>query len=149
MNISDSKDKLTATDIENFEKKIKHLLPDDYKKFLLENNGGHPENCVFSYAMDDKENESLVNIFNAIYTGKTYNLLIDYEYYQEQKRIPKNMLPIADDPFGNLICLSISGKDYGSVYFWDHELEVLRPAFENLFLISDSFQDFIDNLKPE
>ena len=149
MKVSGSSVKLTVGNIDSVEKKLKNNLPEDYKAFLLEHNGGHPEDCVFSYKMADKKYESLINRFNAIHSEKEYNLLAKFQYYQDQKRIPTNMLPIADDPFGNIICMSLSRDDYGSIYFWDHELEVERPQFENIFFISYSFKDFIDNLKPE
>ncbi|WP_081743142.1 SMI1/KNR4 family protein [Acetivibrio clariflavus] len=35
--------------------------------------------------------------------------------------LPKDVIPIARDPFGNLICISVSEDSYGKVLFWDHE----------------------------
>jgi len=32
---------------------------------------------------------------------------------EDESRIPCRLLPIADDSFGNLICLSIQDEDYG------------------------------------
>lgn len=64
-------------------------------------------------------------------------------------RIPPNLLPIAHDPFGNLICLSVAGQDRGKVYFWDHEVEVREgeiPSYRNVSFIADNFESFLDGL---
>lgn len=59
-----------------------------------------------------------------------------------------------DDPFGNAICLGISGNERGKVYFWDHEMEPdddwdgrLETA-GNVQLIADSFTEFVAGLAP-
>jgi hypothetical protein len=65
-----------------------------------------------------------------------------------QGRIPKKLFPIANDPFGNLICVSLTGEDCGAVYFWDHENEPddEDTEFRNIHLIADSWEEFIDGL---
>src|SRR5260370_1154023 len=47
-----------------------------------------------------------------------------YENYQRYElRIPKDLIWIGEDPFGNAMCLGISGAHRGKVFFWDHENE--------------------------
>ncbi len=76
-------------------------------------------------------------------------------------RMPDSVIPIADD-CGNKICLGIKGKEQGKIYYWDHGNEwdeqdyveehgaPMPPElkFQNLFLIADSFQDFVQRLEP-
>jgi hypothetical protein len=55
-----------------------------------------------------------------------------------------------DDPFGNAICLGVSGKHRGKVYFWDHEHEPDEEDWDgrvetagNVKLLAASFTDFV------
>ena len=43
MEFRNSKQKLTAQELTEFEKKVKFNLPEKYKKIMLEYNGGRPE----------------------------------------------------------------------------------------------------------
>jgi hypothetical protein len=126
-------------------------LPKDYRDFLLVFNGGKPIESEFS--LKDSSNSSLVAGFFGITDSKDYNLLFHYVVIYTG-RIPSNTIPIADDQCGNIILLSVKGQDRGKVYFWDHEREAdpsqgEKPSYDNLTLIADSFEEFINNLKAE
>ena len=54
------------------------------------------------------------------------------------------MIPIADDPFGNAICLGVRGKIFGIVFFWDHEASDAEPE-----CIAGSFTELVKNLREE
>ncbi|WP_236347782.1 SMI1/KNR4 family protein, partial [Paenibacillus plantiphilus] len=99
--------KLSITDIELFEKQNEFIFPDEYRKFLLENNGGKPEPHIFK--ISDEKGESGVTGFFTINDGARYNQL---ERYLDifKGRIPKGFIPIGDDPGGNMICLGMDGK---------------------------------------
>lgn len=125
-------------------------FPDSYRDFLLKINGGIPEKKFFSYK-ESKDDGSLIDVFFGIIEERRYSLLLNHLVTYDN-RVPLNMLPIADDPGGNLLLLSISGSDYGKVYFWDHEMEADEgetPDYRNLKLIADSFEEFINGLKSE
>ena len=76
-------------------------------------------------------------------------------------RMPESIIPIADDGGGNQICLGIKGKEHGKVYYWDHHNEwdeedyleehgqPMPPdvKFQNVHLIADSFEGFIQRLE--
>ncbi|MEK4059759.1 MULTISPECIES: SMI1/KNR4 family protein [Paenibacillus] len=79
-------------------------------------------------------------------------------------RIPNSIVPIADDGVGNLICIGIKGNHIGKIYFWDHENEITAKVmlnekeyvgvsvddyWENIFLIAESFFDFIKSFEIE
>jgi len=62
-------------------------------------------------------------------------------------RIPRDMIPIARDSFGNQICIGVSGPRCGYVYFWDHENEDEdEPTYRNMHLVAKSFQEFLAQL---
>jgi cell wall assembly regulator SMI1 len=76
-------------------------------------------------------------------------------------RMPDTIIPIGDDGFGNQICLGIKGNERGKVYYWDHENtwseqryreHFRRPMpleykFQNVYLVAESFADFIARLE--
>lgn len=79
-------------------------------------------------------------------------LLYKYEIYILAKRIPDNFLPIGDDFGGNIICISIRGNNFGKIYFWDHEEDTYEgeyPSYENVHLVADSFDGFVNLLQDE
>jgi cell wall assembly regulator SMI1 len=148
MLIMNSKPQLNENQINDLEKKFNICLPNEYRNFLLKYNGGIPRPSVFNFKDNGgQETNSLVHYFYAIYNESNYdNLEQNYILYIKEKRIPLNILPIADDPFGNMICISLSGNDCGNVYFWNHEEEVENESYDNLSLIANNFNEFLDNL---
>ncbi|WP_010302603.1 SMI1/KNR4 family protein [Candidatus Odyssella thessalonicensis] len=126
-------------------------LPKPYRDFILKHNGGLPQPCRF-YFKELKDNGSYVDFLFGIRRGFNENLLMNIELYRD--RVPNNMIPIGDDPGGNLILISLKGPDRGKVYFWDHEMEADSaqgevPDYSNLTLIADSFDEFINNLRND
>ncbi|MFT0801061.1 SMI1/KNR4 family protein [Bacillus swezeyi] len=58
-------------------------------------------------------------------------------------QMPEWVLPLADAEGGDQICIAVKGEKKGKIYFWDHEL---RDRQQDLFLIADTFNDFIQSL---
>ena len=143
-----SKKPATSEEISDFEKEIKSGLPSDYKSFLMEYNGGQPQPDSFKF-FSDRDDASSVDRFLSLGKEKNSNLLKYYNNYRN--RIPSGFIPIAHDAGGNLIIMELKVNDNG-IYFWDHELEVDEgesPDMNNVYLISKSFSDFINNLYEE
>ena len=149
MVIEDSKEQLTLEQINNVETRIGFTLPNDYKNFLLNHNGGIPTPNEFKFINTNNESSnSLEDFFHSIFEENGEgNLERKYIYLTNSNRIIGNILPIASDPFGNFVCISLDGEDKGKVYFWDHELEPEEPSYENLSLIANSFSEFLNNLE--
>lgn len=57
--------------------------------------------------------------------------------------LPVDLIPIADLPGGDLICIGMKGDKQNKIYIWFHEMNG-----ENVFLVSNSFGNFIKNFKP-
>jgi cell wall assembly regulator SMI1 len=142
---------LTGETISGFEAQLKMQLPKDYRDFMLSNNGGTPEeDWVFDFieAGDSTPTSSVIRKFLSIsdeYSsiGKAYARLVN------SKEISPNLLPIAGDPGGNYIFLSVSGEDCGKIYFGDHEIEDSNTGFIALSLVADSFSNFLENFYIE
>ena len=125
-------------------------LPESYRKFLLRNNGGRPNPTVFPIFGDSTDTHGILNEFCCICKKNSNDLI--YKRGVFDGRVPDNFLIIGNDPGGNQICLSIAGNDYGKVYFWDHENEVAEgeePGYQNVYLIANSFDEFLDTLQDE
>ena len=120
-----------------FERRIGTRLPEEYRQFLIEHNGGKPVPCDFK--ISEMEGEDSLHHVYGLHAGPIY-LRLEEAYENHKGRIPTSMIPIADDPAGNAICIGIGRKNAGKIFFWDHEEE------ENVTEICSSFGGFLESL---
>lgn len=127
-----------------FEKETGVFFPEDYKSFLKAYNGGQPIPSAFSF-LSKQEDGSAIDWFLSLGKDRYSNLR---EYYERYKvRLPEEMIPIAHDAGGNLVLIGVNEKQ--GIYFWDHEFEAEEgevPDMSNVYTISQSFTDFLNNL---
>lgn len=134
---------LTELQIEAFESEIGIVLPWQYRQFLLRFNGGHPTPCEFGFRQG-AYGRSMVSEFWAIHEGPS-SLKWRFDTYKiVEKRMADDLMPIAGDPFGNQICLGISGIRSGQVFFWNHDDE--DEPERNVHLSAPSFEEFLAGL---
>ncbi|MDH6373875.1 hypothetical protein M2444_005718 [Paenibacillus sp. PastF-3] len=139
-NMDRANEKITINEIREFEGKYVLKLPEQYIDFLLKYNGGYPETSTFK--ISDEEGESVVNKFYGIGDMKG-NLAKVFEVLDGE--LPEGFISIASDPGGNEICIGISEKYFGKIYFWMHDMES-DEEMENMFFLKNSFNDFFENL---
>lgn len=135
--------------IEAFERKHGRQLPADYKQFLNVYNGGRPERSsrVFVFqTKDGAQSDSLVNWFSGLVERENYSLEKDIQTYHG--RIPEHTMPIACDPFGNLILIAFKESGRDGLWFWDHENEPANFGETGLYRIADNFTAFVESLTP-
>ena len=138
--------------LEQFEAQIGHTLPDDYRHFLIQCNGGYVGGRYWFQGKnpEGKEVEAGVHHIGGFRDESHFSLPWHRDCYDG--RIPDALLWINDDPFGNAICLGIADEHRGKVYFWDHENEPEEDwdgAVEtagNVTLIANSFTEFVAGL---
>jgi hypothetical protein len=138
---------LTEDALQTVEKTYGFQLPGDYRKFLLENNGGFPSpNCV---TFTDAGRKTASDVF-CYFTIGDNRPWASMEWHLEtfSARLPKNTFPIARDSCGNLWLLNVGGENHGSVFFWDHGS---YDTFDETDIgswprVAASFQEFRDNL---
>ncbi len=143
--------------LERFEIAIGQRLPQDYREFLVRCNGGYAGGNVrfCGPTPDGQAAEACINHFGGFRKENYFSLEFSRDNYQTyETRIPKTLIWIADDPFGNAICLGVSGEYRGRVYFWDHENEPDPEAWDtrvetadNIELLATSFAEFQAGLK--
>ncbi len=127
---------VTIEQLKEFERIYRLELPEDYKIFLLSNNGGTPDQVYYT------ENNAavVVNFFLSLGTAE-YSL----EQYIEDWRadgLTKDLVPIGEDAFGNLICIGCSDGNRGPLYFFNHETAEIR-------FIAPSVSHLLSHLKTE
>ena len=121
-------------------------LPESYKAFILNNNGGYPELSYFQNA-----NSELYEI-QAFYCVKlevgdflenldslTSSLEIIQDHQVDEQNIPSSFYPFGYDSGGSVYCLSMDSKNQGAVFkcYFDGSPERY---------ICDSFEDFVNGL---
>ena len=122
--------------IESVENRLEITLPEDYKQIVLKYGGGYPNPNHFK--VDGK-----VEIFNNLISldENKYNNI--YEILEDlQDRIGDQLIPFAEDGFGNLLCFDYSANK--NIVFWDHEKN--HDDFKELPLVCSSFSSLIENL---
>lgn len=142
-----------AAELEAAERRLAelgHPIPPSYRAFLTEHDGGVPVKDRFSFEHEDRTMNEVVAEFLGLAppsAPSAMNLIRTVSILGE--RVPLGVLPIADDPFGNLICLDgRDGRD-GPVYFWDHEYEGEPPDEANLYEIAPDLPSFLSLLREE
>jgi cell wall assembly regulator SMI1 len=150
----------SEAEITKFEEHIGHRLPDDYRHFLIQHNGGRPDPDAFTLVMDDVEQEDIVMCF---FPMRDMSLgTVEVEKFEELRSWPvhcawedlqndlenlyeieldETLLPIGTDGSSNYFCIVLDGARKGNVLFLEHEMA------ETAFL-AESFTAFLDSLRP-
>src|SRR5258708_5675517 len=108
-------------ELAEFENLIKNRLPDDYRYFLINCNGGYVGGRYWYRGVkpEGQEVEAGVHHIGGFRQESRFSLPWHRQCYDG--RIPADLIWISDDPFGNAICLGIEGRHRGRIFFWDHE----------------------------
>ncbi len=138
-----------SPDLQRFERRLGLVLPEDYKAFLLLNNGGRTTLYVLRAG---NVGPVIVNDFFGLDPGSPLDL--DDNVLSYKGRVPAGFLPFANDPGGNVFLLALADENRGSVFFWDHEREPQEEGlhwrdYPNLYSLSDSFTDFLGMLEHD
>ncbi|KUL39289.1 hypothetical protein ADL15_09995 [Actinoplanes awajinensis subsp. mycoplanecinus] len=129
----------SAQNLARLEERVGRTLPASYRDHLLQQDGGRMDNndqylhTVFSVG----DVKPIASIFSRLDTFAG--------------RVPEWLLPVARDEGGNLFALSLREKDFGSVWFWDHEFEADEgepPTEDNIRLITSDWATFIQSMNP-
>lgn len=118
----------------------------EYIEFLIRHhNGGQPAPKFLKIPNDKGERIGQVLDFFGV-DDPVESCNIKWNCAVFSGRIPSNLVPIACEDEGNIICLEVGSNNCGKVYYWDHNRETSLPSFENVDEIADSFDRFINGL---
>ncbi|MBA2937051.1 SMI1/KNR4 family protein [Paenibacillus sp. CGMCC 1.16610] len=132
--------------IKYVERRYEVNFPEDYREFLLQFNGGKPSKRRFA-SKDGKIISSLMLLF-PLMEKEGKSVVEHYLMFTKSGRLPVNIVPIGEDPLRNLICISVGSSDTGSVYYWNLNENEIGPSYKYLYLLSESFSEFIKGLLP-
>lgn len=154
MSITSKYSQRSEQQVVKIEQKYGFSLPLDYRQFLI-NYGtlNFAEDIVFlpiEKLPDSSEDgyESIINFYGLENDHNDLKRLIE----RYNGRIPEDIIPIAECPGGNQLCISMNNDFRGKIYFWDHEKEKaqinsLEDLWKNIYLISNSFNELIMSFK--
>ena len=143
---------VTDAQIWAFEQSYGHPLPDDYRQFLLDVNGGSLDgaNCEFDqgvvnrlFSLDDPDDDSRDLATRA---------------NRERTSLPSpDLLFIGHDGFSNSLLLALAGEHRGEVWFMltgddarpdDANPRVLWHDRRDMRKLANTFEQFIRSLRP-
>jgi cell wall assembly regulator SMI1 len=155
MKLDDTGPPLTEIALAKLEEQLELKLPQDFRAFLLESNGGYLEEGLTVDFVETGYETVTSTLINEFYylgssTDRSFsNIASEHVRLIENDLIPPSLIPVATDAGGNYILLCVSGDDYGHVYFANHELEDPETGYLVMSSIADSFTEFIDMLYSE
>lgn len=138
----------STTAIDQLEALLGYNLPPLYRRFLLNSNGGRPAASLFPIVGLPLNEHGVINFFFGIAPQwPMYDL--EKIFLLFQGRIPKGVLPIAENGGVDYICLDLrNGKC--EVVYWDHRHFWGTGEWRegDLYKVSNSFAGFLASLRP-
>jgi hypothetical protein len=138
--------RILEADIRDFERRIGEPLPEEYRRFLLEFNGGAPSPDTID--IEGLPGSSVdVQVFFGIGRAVTSSG-IEWNMATLAARLKEGLLPIACDSGGSVFCLSLKGCKRGTVFYCD--LESAFADFDSepsLYPVASSFDEFLKKLR--
>lgn len=136
---------LTETTLADYESRLGARLPDDYRRYLLEQNGSLPEQTC--YAMPE-ETDWIEDVDQMSGLGDPADDRSLSHYLTGNHGIPSGWIPIAHSGFGDYTVLSVREEDFGCVYYLFHEIHGYDPdnRTDGVYLLGGSFTEWIEGL---
>lgn len=144
-------------EVRRFESEIGSPLPPDYREFLIRCNGGFLGGQLWFFGPTPEGAKADAGVHHILgFREESYfSLRWNRDCFQGgELRLPRQLIKIMDDPFGNAICIGLAGPYRGRIYFWDHENEPDPEEWDgsvetagNLSLLAHSFTEFVEGLK--
>lgn len=144
---------LTAESFTALESKFQLRLPEDYKAFMLCTNGGYTKEIYYTPKFYLKIPGSLrVEEYGSDldYLFPLSEVERQYEDFLDDPVLPAGYVPIGHDSGGSYFVINTTpGKEFGSVWYADHEVWDERTGFFATGKISNSFSSFMNSLTLE
>jgi SMI1 / KNR4 family (SUKH-1) len=137
----------TREAVENFESKLGFYLPEIYKQFLIEKNGGRPEEKQFQIFGLDNNPYGAIQVFFGI--GAPF-AMSDVVRHNELYRngFPGGIVAIASTGGPSPVILDLrSGKERVLYFDFTHYWGTGEWRECDLYFIAESFEKFLSNLR--
>ncbi|MBC1473632.1 SMI1/KNR4 family protein [Listeria grandensis] len=138
---------LSMQEITRLEKDLYLNFPEDYKQFLMNKNGGVPEENYLSMVIPSHGEEIVLGALLGINENDNFDLESWYKEYSDE--LMESSLIIGTEYGSGLFVLICEGNQEG-VYFWDNG-QVLEGSSdeENVYKLATSFSAFVSGLELE
>jgi ankyrin repeat protein len=132
---------LSEGEIINLENTLKVNLPDDFKIFLLKNNGGQPIPELFLTPHSDEFYDLIIETFN---TAEDIIEIFNYLNNEKLKNIstPIKFLPIGNNGEFDYIGLNLDKSEFGYVYF-------LQDDTDTFYFLDYSLTSLLQNYSTD
>jgi SMI1/KNR4 family protein SUKH-1 len=149
---------VTVDAVRRLERQLGHELPEDYRCFLLEVNGGRPARTHRTFVMQRAgrhRDETTLDTLHSLDDPDEDHDLAAHQLFRHED-YPENGLRIGYDAFGSALVLILSGPHRGEVWYFDIEDDSEdRPTdrvewFDrrDVWKLADSFAEFMAGLRP-
>lgn len=130
--------------IKKYEELIKMKLPEDYKLFLMETNGGSFSDIHHTFYVTELEKEFPIDVL----FGLQLNRNLDLEFwFKEYKEYLVECSAIIGDSLGVGLIVMIWEDDWKGIFLWDHCLALEQSTEEDcIYRIADDFDSFLKML---
>jgi hypothetical protein len=141
---------VTDAQIRAFEKSFGYSLPDDYRQFLLDVNGGRPDraNCEFELGVVNR-------LFSLEDTDEESRDLATRANRSRPMLPSPDLLFIGHDGCGGTLLLALAGEHRGEVWLmidderpYDANPRVLWHDRRDMRKLASSFEQFMRSLRP-
>jgi hypothetical protein len=148
--LQDAFDPTSPEEIARFERELGVPLPADYVRFLSVRNGGRLRDDLLCGLRKPSEyvDTCRPTLFYSLDPQDGRNLRAMRAEFPN--RVPQWFLPIADSNNNNdVVGIRLSGKQSGAVFLWAASEDTMHLASRgaNLYLVADSFSEFLTLLK--
>ncbi len=143
---------VTDAQIRAFEQSYGHPLPDDYRQFLLDVNGGQP-----ARANREFDQGVVNNLFSLDNPEEDSSDLAERANWTRPRLPSPDLLFIGHDDCGDRILIALAGEHRGEVWFMltgddarpdDANPRVLWHDRRDMQKLADSFEQFMRSLRP-
>ena len=136
--------KLTRKELEEAEEQIGVSFTQDFRNHYERYNGGYPVKRYFLWPSGDKTR--INHFFSIKHKGFTQLEEAYTDLFVFEQILPVGLLPFASDDGGDFFCISMLPDSYNRVFFCDMHHYDAENIEKYCTLISNSFNDFIENL---
>jgi len=135
---------------DEFCKKFDLNIPDDYRKFIIDENGGEPFKNSF-LVETNKELVSIELLFGLVSEKRLQSCDVEKWMIELGSDLSVGMIPIGKDIYGNLFVLGTgTGFGFKGVFYWD-----VRRVFpqstdrSNVYPLTKTFSEFTKQIEDQ